>query len=307
MLTNPSIDDAGSGAGVFANLGVQAVITDLVVSSLEVTGSDEVGGLVGINEGSITGVDVEGSVTGEDTVGGLVGLTTKDGLITESTADVDVAGTDGVGGLVGRIEACASEDEDDCSSGHIHSSYASGDVDSSASAGGLVAGVEGCSQHRNQTFTDDGECFSPEIRDSYATGDVNGDEFVGGLIAVVEGCNTSTDWASNWFATNCTSPVIAETYSAGHVEADGGASTGGLIAETENCTTDTYTTCTDPEISNSYWDLDTSGQTTSDEGQGLTTSEFASPSNFSGWDFTTTWEIGTAPDAFERPLLQWTQ
>ncbi len=44
-------------------------------------------------------------------------------------------------------------------------------------------------------------------------------------------------------------------------------------------------------ITNSYWDTETSGQTTSDGGTGLTTAQMKQQASFSGWDFSNVWGI----------------
>ena len=121
----------------------------------DVTGTEEiVGGLVGENTKSITSSYATGTVMGTNSVGGLVGVNDEDGTITSSYATGDVSGTRNVGGLVGYTEG-----------GMITSSYATGDVSGNHNVGGLVG------HNDNGTITS-----------SYATGDVSGDSNVGGLV-----------------------------------------------------------------------------------------------------------------------------
>jgi len=79
-----------------------------------VSGSNNVGGLVGQNYGfaggaaGISNSNASGSVTGGGTVGGLVGMNFAYGsgssaTISSSNATGAVTGISGVGGLVGRI------------------------------------------------------------------------------------------------------------------------------------------------------------------------------------------------------------
>jgi len=111
-----------------------------------VEGIDTVGGLVGLNEGSIEGGDngnslefdeyatyASGEVTGINEVGGLVGFNT--GEISQAAAAGDVTGDEGydVGGLVGRNGNSDSSDE-----GEIEYSLAVGNVEGYNSVGGLV-------------------------------------------------------------------------------------------------------------------------------------------------------------------------
>jgi len=44
-------------------------------------------------------------------------------------------------------------------------------------------------------------------------------------------------------------------------------------------------------VSNSFWDMESSGQSTSDGGLGMTTVEMKQQATFTGWDFTTIWGI----------------
>ena len=74
-----------------------------VVSSyaaVEVTGEDNVGGLIGENNATLTASYATGRVAGQRYVGGLVGL--NGGTITASYATGPVSGDSDVGGLVGR-------------------------------------------------------------------------------------------------------------------------------------------------------------------------------------------------------------
>lgn len=307
-LTNLSVDSGESSTGVFTALGTAGTIRDLTISSLDVVGADKVGGLVGFNEGTITGVTVEGSVSGDEQVGGLVGVIAASGVVEESAAAGDVSGIVDVGGLVGAMEACTSDDADGCSSGHIRDSYTTSDVEAEIRSGGLVGRITGCEQIRTSTFGDGtGICSSPKVYDSFATGHLDGDERGAGLVALIEGCKAINEGPSFLAGPECNSPRIVHSYSTGVVGMlFGDSNSGGLIGETTQCVTDgSNSECDDPDISNSYWDVDTSGQTNSDGGQGLTTPEFSSPSNFAGWDFADLWEIGVAPDGEERPMLQW--
>jgi hypothetical protein len=106
------------------------------ISSVDVDGTAQVGGLVGYNSNkSISWSSATGNVSGTSSVGGLVGYA-LDTTIEYSRATGDVSNLDGeasMGGLVGYIDR-----------GLISNSYASGDVfvedplDGSNNVGGLV-------------------------------------------------------------------------------------------------------------------------------------------------------------------------
>ena len=72
--------------------------------------------------------------------------------------------------------------------------------------------------------------------------------------------------------------TILESYSSGKVYGSG-SDTGGLVGQD------------DGTVSNSYWDINTSNQSTSAGGTGLTTSEMKDKSNLNGFDFQDNWEF----------------
>ena len=95
----------------------------------------------------------------------------------------------------------------------------------------------------------------------YSTGDVEGGDEVGGLV----GGNGGT-------ITNC--------YSTGSVT--GNIDVGGLVGYSSE-----FSRCFD-----SFWDIETSDQITSDGGTGLPTSLLQQQSTFTDWDFINVWNIG---------------
>ena len=66
--------------------------------SVQVTGTDDVGGLVGSNGGAVSGSFTTGKVSGDDDVGGLVGANLSDGAVSASYSTVQVTGDDRIGG-----------------------------------------------------------------------------------------------------------------------------------------------------------------------------------------------------------------
>ena len=108
------------------------------------------------------------------------------------------------------------------------------------------------------------------VTESYATGSVEGDERVGGLV----GLNTDT---------------VTESYATGSVEGD--FLVGGLVGSTFSS----------DEI-DSYWDTETSGQSTSaGDATGLTTAEMQgseAETNMDGFDFADVWETADLMDIY---------
>ena len=176
-ITNLFIDSSENDIGLFGatrsgavirNLE-SAVIRNLEMVSVQVTGTDNVGGLVGSNGGAVSGCFATGEVSGGDDVGGLIGANLDDGSVTVSYSTVQVTGDDRIGGLAGS------------SSGEVTAAYATGRVVGDFEAGGLIG--------RN----------SGDVNVSYATGLVSGRSTIGGLIGWNASGGTVTDsfWDSD--------------------------------------------------------------------------------------------------------------
>ena len=119
------VDSTGLAAGLVAwNSG--EIRTSYVTG--QVSGTDNVGGLVGVNSpsGEVRGCYATSSMAGGDDVGGLVG--DNRGILAASYATGLVSGVTEAGGLVGNNQT----------DGEISSSYATGRVTGASNAGGLV-------------------------------------------------------------------------------------------------------------------------------------------------------------------------
>ncbi len=106
----------------------------------------------------------------------------------------------------------------------------------------------------------------------YSTADVQGATYVGGLMGSLYSGTGSAGGAT-----------IINSYSTGSVT--GNSSVGGLLGNNFNQGTAPNV------ISNSFWNTQTSGQTTSAGGTGKTTAEMRSQATYTGWDFVNTWQI----------------
>ena len=114
------------GGNSISNVGPPAFISESGASG-NVMGGQFVGGLSGRNFGNIINSYATGSATGSDSVGGLVGLCNTDCIIANTYATGTVIGASEVGGLVG--------DHD----GSMMNSYATGNVSATGgNVGGLV-------------------------------------------------------------------------------------------------------------------------------------------------------------------------
>ena len=173
--------------GLFSALGDVAVIRNLKLTHVDITGTERVGALAGFNNGRVHNVHVlSGTVAAADHVGGLVGYNYNSGNIFNSSSAAIVNGnTRRVGGLVGYNtgQITGSHATGDTTGkgdeigglvgynhGDITASHAAGQVTGNQAVGGLVGLNQGDARHNS------------EIIASYATGDVNGDRMIGGLI-----------------------------------------------------------------------------------------------------------------------------
>ena len=168
-ITNLFIDSSENDIGLFGATRSSAIIRNLEMVSVQVTGTENVGGLVGSNGGAVSGSFATGKVSGDDDVGGLVGANLEDGSVSASYSTVQVAGDDRVGGLAGFNRG-----------GEVTAAYATGRIVGDFEVGGLIG--------RN----------SGDVNISYATGLVSGRSTIGGLVGRNSG-GTITDsyWDSD--------------------------------------------------------------------------------------------------------------
>ncbi|MCS3827534.1 hypothetical protein GGP85_003004 [Salinibacter ruber] len=261
-------------------------------------GVENVGGLVGWNQGYVKSSEAHGDVLGYTQVGGLIGRNVDQGIIGASEASVkscvatgDVSGTDtfdigdtgDIGGLVGE----------NGTEGKIQDSRASGDVSSNNSqVGGLVGVNSGAIQESKAVGNVSGEArvggfvgihygeaSGEAIASSYATGSVSGGEEVGGFVGV-----------------NTEASRINKVYATGPVS--GNQITGGLAGTNVG------------SIDTSFWNTEATSQSSgvgrgdATSTTGLTTSEMQGNSaeeNMGGLDFQNTWRVVMG----DYPALQW--
>jgi hypothetical protein len=214
-----------------------------------------------VNTGAIIeGVAVvDADVTGDLYVGALAGHNRGSVSNCHSTGMVD--GDTHVGGLVGE------------SGGIVTNTYSDASVSGSYEVGGLIGQNHGT------------------VSKSYSTGRATGNSYVGGLFG----------WNNEG--------TVSNSYSS--ARADGESLVGGLVGHNRGSVSNCYSTgnVTGLEdvggmvgrnyqgtVSNSFWDTETSGQSTSAGGVGKTTAEMQDIAPFSG----ATWNIGTVADPSMR-------
>jgi hypothetical protein len=109
------------------------------------------------------------------------------------------------------------------------------------------------------------------IINCYSTGSVSGEVYIGGLVGY-------NDYYS----------IITNCYSTGSVSGNYGVS--GVVGNDEG------------EVYSSFWDIETSGQTTSAKGTGKTTAQMQTPGTFTAWGCDSIWTIDSGKD---YPRLWW--
>ena len=274
--------------GQIRNIGV----VDVNISTRSTRGGP-VGGVVGYNYfGSVTQCHSTGTVSSDWTVGGLVGENFG-GTVTKCYSMSAVTG-DGyyVGGLMGY------------NGGSIATSYSTGAVSGDICVGGLVGHNEGTVTQCHSTSAvsgtwyvgglvgrngwcdrNEGSCWGGEICECYSTGATTGASAVGGLVGITMGGRV----------VNC--------FSSGAVRGDSGV--GGLVGTRTNLQGEEI------PVINSFWDIQTSGQATSDGGAAKTTAEMRDPNTFMavGWDFVGQpdgpHDIWADPEGGGYPVLWW--
>ena len=160
-----------------------ALIENISVTNVDITGNDYVGGLVGgnLNNSIINNANTSGSVNGSNRTGGLIGYNTSFSNISNCYSSCSVNGTNELGGLVGGNGYSST----------VSNSNASGSVTGVNQIGGLVG-------FNNQS----------DISNSYSTGSVSGSSYIGGLVG---DSNTSIEENSFW-----------DTETSGQSTSDGG-------------------------------------------------------------------------------------
>jgi len=302
-LIDPNVD-AGSGrrVGVLVGILFDGTITGCYAQGGRVSGNDwYVGGLVGVNYGLVDNCYFTGNVRGGwSTVGGLVGF--NYGKITDCHSDGEVAGRSDVGGLVGRNYASEESSSGRAVYGTISRCGTTADVSgTSLDVGGFVGTNSGTIGNSYATGSVTGNADrvggfigdnSGHISACCATGSVHGKSLVGGLIGFhipygkVSNCYSSSEVFGTILVGGLVGMLfdgvpqdpgtISNCYSTGQVSAD--ARLGGLVGEG---------TGSGDAVINSFWNVETSGLSTSDGGIGKMTAEMQMEGTFTyaGWDF----------------------
>jgi hypothetical protein len=296
-----------SQVGLFGYLASGGKVSQVGVEEVDITGYSGVGGLVGENSGTVINSYSTGSVTGNDVVGGLVG-DNNFGSVSNSYSTGNVTGSTYVGGLVGHNEG-----------GNVNNSYSTGSVTGDWDGGGLVGWNDGTVSNSYSTSNVASEqgagglvgWNTDTVSNSYACGRVTGDGNVAGLVGSNLGtvsdsysrCNVTGDWQVGGLV-GWNNGTVSNCYSTGSVTANENEDVGGLLGDNFK-----------GNVSKSFWDIETSGQATSDGGTGKTTAEMQGIATFSGagWNIVAVASPGTRNPSYiwnivngaTYPFLSW--
>lgn len=190
--------------------------------------------------------------------------------------DVSITGSWYVGVLVG-----SNSSPWDTTGGSVTKCYTTGTVSGTHRVGALVGGI-----------------WCGDVTSCYSTARVNGGDDVGGLVGFNNGTVTqccSTGAVTGWYnvagLVGANGGDVTHCYSTGSVSGPGD-NVGGLVGSD-------WIDPIEPLIREgttvaSFWDTQTSGQSTSGGGTGKTTAEMQTAKTFleAGWDFVNVWGIG---------------
>ncbi len=316
-ISNLTTQSPKTYVGLFGYVGVNGTIANVNITNSNpvYTGpvnSGIIGVLAGGNDGRIIDCYTSGTLSSRGGLfGGLVGFTGNPGIVSRSSSSVNIAPPDTLdslceaGGLVGF------------NTGVISNSHASGGVRGGAGSSGFVwlGGLVGYN-------SPNGFCCSGRISidRSWASGSVTGTGpgyvYVGGLVGYQASTRDSRDYIRGSYATGAVSSTgafldgatgagglignsagtVFTSYATGSVTSTNGP-VGGLVGYGVTGFYDqTYATgaVSGPAnmtgglvgrgtgFTHSYWDIQTTGQTTSAAGVGLTTAQLKAvlPSGF---------------------------
>ena len=297
FINRPSEADVG----LFGVVDERGIIRNVGVMNADVTGEWLAGSLVGLSFGTVSNCYCSGSVSGNDQVGALVGH--NDGTVSNSYSTGSVSGNDLVGGLVGS------------SIDTVSNSHSSGTVIGESRVGGLVGGINGIVTNSYSSASTIGDrqigglvgyANEATISNCQSTGSATGDSYVGGLVGwnrdTVRNCYSLASVTGEWLVGGLVGHnrgTVSNSYSSGVVS--GSEDVGGLVGRNYEAI-----------VSNSFWDIQTSGQTTSDGGTGKTTAEMKSIATFTAWDIiavtpgqTNSAYIWNIVDDETYPFLSW--
>ena len=300
LFVNRTSQDKVGMFGYFSS----GTVKNLRLTNINITGYTNVGGLVGYSgTGTITNCSTTGKIgSGGQDLGGLVGEAINSTIDScYSTVSFNSTSAAFTGGFIGYSQETA-----------ISNSYSTGNIIGSSGGfelGGFAGENEGGSGGNITNCYSTGNVIDSSTSDN--VGGFVGENLSGGTISkcyCTGNVQAYTD-IGGFVGENMASSIIRNSYSRGNIVSNGGVSVGGFAGENQG-TNGTIDTCYSTGnvsggssmgglvgtnggfVDSSFWDTETSGQSSSAGGAGKTTTQMKTQSTFSGWDFSSTWGIG---------------
>ena len=176
----------------------QGYIDDIKLNSVDITGDENVGGFMGLNDNHaiIENSYASGTIEGTENVGGLLGINKNHATIRKSYSDGLVIGDLNIGGLIGLNRQ----------RGNVYTSYANGTVYGGDNVGGLLGENDNNAMINNSyasgTISGDNNVAGligknnnkGNVYNSYASGTISGNTNVGGLVGNINGDVINSYW-----------------------------------------------------------------------------------------------------------------
>ena len=300
-LTGLNIHQQNNNISLFGYVYKESIIKNILLYEINISGLDNVGGLVGENYGHLENCYIKGNIKGTNDTGGVVGRNNYC-MIKNCSMTGNISGYGRYGGIGGIVGLNYNGVVDKCHTKCNVSGY--------SGVGGIFGGnigyhslVKNCSTNVNvnadKTIGGFGggniegdifKCYSKgtvkgrrtnggflglnihgRIYDSYSMCDVKGHSYVGGFIGFCSG-------------------IISNSYSTGKVS--GAEYVGGFSGEGGDFLRDCF------------WDMESSQIAISNGGEGKNTSQMQNNKTFieAGWDLENVWNI-TVNRTY--PFLRW--
>lgn len=301
-----------------------ATIQNVTLTDVDVTGQDFVGGLMGeMQDVEINNVSVQGEVSGRSTVGGVIGRILEGGTVEDASFTGKVEGSattfTETGGLIGFTSTASIEIV-------VRNSHATADVNGNQFVGGLIGRNSNTSvEHSSAAGIIEGRMHVGGLIGSNTSSDVNTFVESSFFEGTVHYDNTLSGAPSNFGGLiGYSNSSVRNSYATGEVDGTGSESVGGLMGNQVNYPVDnsyaaaivsgadntggliglngTSVGAMPGVVSNSYYDQDISLQNDAlNKGDARSTVLMQKQATFTGWNFTTIWNIDEGND---YPRLQ---
>ena len=181
------LSDTALGGVVGSNTGNVQFVDSLGVTNGGATGSSNVGGIIGVNNGTMYSGYNESIVSGQDDVGGIIGVNGDANTVENVVNATSVDGNNYVGGLVGSNGGSVTNGRNN---GEINGhDYVGGLVGSNASADSVLTNLvnDSSASITGENFvggiagTNAGKITADEQETLVNRGDITGQNYVGGV------------------------------------------------------------------------------------------------------------------------------